>query len=112
MGIFSLFKKGVSGYSDSYDYRIDVILKCVDILLDGDIGDLRKIKSGNDWVFGGGTIRGLMGTQVLNDSYFDYIDNCWDKGISLDECVKQTCQIINKKDFIRACDNYANRPFI
>ena len=73
MGIFGFLKKRVSGYSDPYDYRIDAVLKCVDKLLDGEIGDLRKIRdvfNGNDWAFVGGTLRGLMGTSVLNEYYY------------------------------------------
>jgi len=111
MGFLYIFQKGVSGYSDSYEYRTDVILKCVDILLDGDIGDLRKIKTGNEWMFGGGTLHALMGTQVLNENYFNYIDDCYDNRVSIENCIKQTCQLISKRDFIRACDQYANRPF-
>ena len=110
MGFFDLFKKGVSGYNDAYDYRTDAVLQCVDKLLDGKIGDLRKIKHGNDWMFAGGTIRGLMGTQVLNENYYNEIERYFHSGISLDLCVKAMCNNINKRDFIRQCDQYANRP--
>ena len=110
MGFFDLFKKGVSGYNDAYDYRTDAVLQCVDKLLDGEIGDLRKIKNGNDWMFAGGTIRGLMGTQVLNEYYYSEIEGYYHRSTSLDVCVKEMCNKINKTDFIRQCDQYANRP--
>jgi len=110
MGLLSFFKKGVPGYTNDYDYRIDVILKSVEKLLDGNIGTLRKIRNGSDWMFGGGTLRGLMGTQVLNEFYFDEIDNYFHRGIPLDTCVEEMCNKINKKDFIRKCDEFANRP--
>lgn len=110
MGIFDFFKKGVSGYTDPYEYRIDAVLKCVDKLLNGDIGDLRKVQAGNDWMFAGGTIRGLMGTQVLNEYYYNDIENYYHRGISLEVCVNEMCNKIDKRDFIRKCDEFANRP--
>ena len=110
MGFFNKVKNSVMGYSDPYDYRIDAVLKCVKMLLSGDVGDLRKVKSGNDWAFSGGTLRGLMGTQVLNDHYSNEIDSCHYNGMSVNACAEHLCAIINKSDFIRMCDNYANRP--
>ena len=110
MGLFDFFTKGASEYNDPYDYRTDVVLKCVDRLLDGDIGNLRKIKHGNDWMFAGGTIRGLMGTKVLNDNYYIKIESFYYKGISVNECVKKMCNMIDRQSFINQCDLYASRP--
>lgn len=110
MGIFDLLKRSVGSYSDPYDFRIDAILKIVRNLLDGDVGDLRKVKSGNDWMFGGGTLHGLMGTQVLNDYYSNEIESCYHRGMSINDCVNEISLRIDKRDFLRMCDEFANRP--
>ena len=111
MGFFDFLKKSVSDYTDPYDYKTDAVLKCVNKLLEGDIGDLRKVQAGNDWVFAGGTVRALMGAKILDENYFYEIDNYFHRGVSLEECVSEICKKIGKTNFIRMCDEYANRPF-
>jgi len=110
MGIFDLFKKGVSGYNDPYDYRNEVIYQCVPRLLNEDVGDFRKIKIGNDWGFAGGPRRAVTAPTVLNEKYYIEIESYYHKGIELSQCVDEMCAKIDTYIFKKQCDAYLNRP--
>ena len=99
MGFFSFFNKGVSGYTDEYDYRIDVVLKCTQELFGGgDIG-INKTKSGFDFQGSkvtGFNFQGIKGIDltaesvfIISNRYKDEIEDNFRKGISFNKSVRK-----------------------
>ena len=111
MGIFDFFNN-VSGYSNSYDYCMSAILKCTKRIFKDNVGELRLMKTGDDWMFVGGTPQVLAGTQVLDNLYYDEMEGYFNNKESIDVCVDEICKKIDVEYFLRKCDEFSNRNYI
>jgi len=89
---------------------MSAILKCVKKILKDNVGDLRKVKTGDDWMFVGGTVQALAGTQVLDNLYYNEMEGYFNNKESIDVCVDEICKKIDVEYFIRKCDEYSKRP--
>tara|TARA_B100000315_G_scaffold237746_1_gene254828 strand:- start:488 stop:856 length:369 start_codon:yes stop_codon:yes gene_type:complete len=105
MGFFDIFKNGVSGYTDEYDYRIDVVLRCVEKLFGGgDIG-VHKVKYPNgDWGYQSLTnFQAMKGLDIISDRYKNEIEANFRNSVSFNKCVDIIINNIDKQSFLNEC---------